>query len=407
LPFPPDPLIWYCPGMAKDYSPPTPSILLYIHVPFCSAKCRYCAFHSAPMRGADLQIFVENLKTEMTIWGERLEKPKLATVFFGGGTPSLLPPGALMGIKDRLERSFTLPESFEFTFEANPDSVGTKEYLSALLRLGVNRLSLGFQSLDDESLRLLGRPHTSQQALQTYMLARDLGFRNISLDLIWGLPGQRQTTWIKELKAVTDLRPEHLSCYNLTVEPDTPLEEMVRSGQVKLPTEKDQSNMFIYGADFLESVGYFQYEISNFSRLGLHSRHNMGYWEGRDYLGLGPSAVSTLNGRRWRNPPNLAQWARAVNRKELDKDAEELTPDIRLKELIMLRLRTSGGLKLKAYRSLTGKNFMKTHASILKTLRQHDLIRVGRDGVRLSRTGMLVSDTILQRLFEGEGLAGC
>ncbi len=374
-------------------------MLLYIHVPFCRRKCSYCAFYSKVPEGDDMGLWERALTAEAETLSRRHGRPRVETVYMGGGTPSLLPAWLMERVAGLLRRCFDIAPGAEFSIEANPDSVDSWG-LRDLLSLGVNRLSLGVQSLDDNDLKVLGRPHTASQALSAFEAARMAGFRNISLDLMWGLPGQRVATWLRQLRMVTrDLRPEHVSCYALTREPGAPLAERLDSGELTLPDENEQSRIFVYGAEHLEAHGYLHYEISNFARMGFHCRHNTGYWEGRDYLGLGPSAVSTVAGRRWENPRDLAAWAEEALAGRAGETAEELSPATRAREMVMLSLRTSRGLSYKAYRALTGRNFAEQHATLLKGLRQHGLVRMTRDGVRLSRGGMLVSNLILERLM--------
>ncbi|MDY7002206.1 MAG: radical SAM protein, partial [Thermodesulfobacteriota bacterium] len=203
-------------------------MLLYVHVPFCSRKCDYCAFHSIVPGPEDMPLYVEALLSEIVFWKERLENREIDSLYFGGGTPSLLSLKALASIVKAIEAAFEFEAGLEFSFEANPDSVVRFGYLYGLKAVGVNRLSLGVQSLYDRHLRTLGRAHDSEQALGAYYLARDAGFDNINLDLIWGLPGLRLSTWMTQLREVVRLKPNHLSCYGLTLEPDTPLEKQCR-----------------------------------------------------------------------------------------------------------------------------------------------------------------------------------
>lgn len=376
-------------------------MLIYIHVPFCRRKCQYCAFHSHPMAAGDLEAYADALLREIAVWGDRLGRREVTSLYFGGGTPSLLPANLLGQILRSLDRAFDFAPGYEFSFEGNPESVaeGAGAYLQELRALGVTRLSLGVQSLNDDRLRLLGRPHTARQARNAYSIARSVGFQNINLDFIWGLPGQRLKLWLDELKEAAALAPEHLSCYGLTVEPGTPLEDRVLDGVIELPDEDEQSAMFIHGADYLENNGFMQYEVSNFARMGYQSRHNLGYWEGTDYLGLGPSAVSTVGGMRWSNPEGIAPYAEAVSDSRVGAEAEKLTLPIRIKELVMLRLRTTRGLRLKAYRELTGRNFLKEHERMIEVLHRNDLIRIRGGYIRFTRAGMLVSNTILENIF--------
>ncbi len=374
-------------------------MLLYIHVPFCKKKCEYCAFHSGPFEYADLELYVPRLIDEISLLGEQLGHPKAHTLYFGGGTPSLLPPWALFDIMAELDQSFTLADQFEFTFEGNPDSLDD-EFLHELKMLGVNRLSIGIQSLVDANLQTLGRPHTVTQAVRAVYAAKRQGFVNLNLDMMFGLPGQRLRLWLDELKEICELRPTHFSCYNLTVEPDTPLEQRCHSRELILPEEEEQAKMFLYGAEFLESRGYLQYEISNFSKMGFQSRHNMGYWEGEDYVGFGPSAVSTFGGKRRTNPRDLQEWAESVRRGQAGASVEELDLATRIEEMVMLRLRTSRGLRLKAYRELTGKDFVKQHQQMVNLLHQKELLRIQKGYLRLTKHGMLVSDAILSHFLK-------
>ena len=373
-------------------------MLLYIHVPFCRSKCRYCSFFSRPFDMVAVEAYVSALLAEMRHWGRKLSRPAVETVYFGGGTPSLLPSWALSQIMPELRRQFDLDGVVEWTFEANPDSALDGDFLAALLRYGVNRLSLGVQSLSDADLRALGRPHTAAQATAAYQLARQAGFANIGLDLIWGLPGQRETGWLEQLRAVVALRPEHLSCYGLTVEAGTPLAADVEEGGVILPPEGEQGRMYVHGAEFLEAAGYLQYEISNFARMGFVSRHNSGYWEGKDYLGLGPAAVSTLGGVRHENPADLAQWGALVRAGRCGQGGAALTDAEKAREMVMLALRTTRGLPLAAYRKATGRDFIRDNAALVTALRQNDLIRISAGHLRLTKNGFLVSNVILERL---------
>jgi oxygen-independent coproporphyrinogen-3 oxidase len=263
---------------------------------------------------------------------------------------------------------------------------------------GVNRLSLGIQSLDPERLRFLGRPHTAREALAAVDLARQAGFGSLNLDLLWGAPGQRERRWLEELTAVCALKPDHLSCYCLTVEEGTPLESDCLAGRATLPPERELAAMYVHGSEYLESQGLLQYEISSYARMGFQCRHNLGYWEGAEYLGLGPSAVSTLNGTRWSNPPDLKDWAAAV--RSGDRDGERLDSRTQVLETVMLRLRTSRGLSLKTYRDLTGRDFMRDHEAFVHLLHREGLLRIRGGALSLTRTGMLVADTILERLFD-------
>ncbi|MEW5772281.1 MAG: radical SAM family heme chaperone HemW [Thermodesulfobacteriota bacterium] len=390
-------------GKSRRKPPPPegPELLLYLHVPFCRRKCHYCAFASqVPESARDFEDYAQYVLREISHWKRALAGRSAATLFIGGGTPSLLPLPHLENILFSLRKAFPFREGVEISLEANPDSAADWEYLHGLAALGVNRLSLGVQSFDDHQLLRLGRPHSSRQAHAAFELIRRAGFANVSLDLMFGLPGQRLIHWLETLKQAAALRPEHLSCYALTLEPGTLLERQSRELDMGLPAEEDQAKMFLYGSEYLESQGYLHYEISNYARMGFACAHNLGYWEGRDYLGLGPSAVSTVGGRRWRNPSGLAEYARAVLGKTLAEEAEELDPRTRLRELVMLSLRTTKGLNLKEYAALAGSELASTHKALVQALRQKELIRLSGGHLRLTKAGMLVSNTILSHLLD-------
>ncbi|MEG2139490.1 MAG: radical SAM family heme chaperone HemW [Bilophila sp.] len=382
-------------------------MLLYIHVPFCRRKCRYCAFHSEPQMGEEpaesalrMRAYMDVLMLELAQWADRLGKQPVETVFFGGGTPSLLPPRSVGTILERVRRCFKLSPGAEITLEANPESLNTRGLVRDYMRVGVNRISLGIQSLDDDMLTLLGRMHRASGAITAYRAVRDAYCPNVSVDLMWGLPGQKLRHWRQTLKEVIGLRPDHLSAYGLTLEPGTPLDSDCESGLLTLPPEREQASMYIQGAELLEEAGLMQYEVSNFARMGYQCRHNLGYWEGQDYLGLGPAATSTFAGRRWTNPPDLSLWGRQVTAKRISDDLETLDTVTRVLELMMLRLRTTRGLRIRAYKDLTGRDFMKDHKKFIHALHKNGLIRILNGYLSLTRSGMLVSNSILGNLFE-------
>lgn len=389
-------------------------MLLYIHVPFCRKKCEYCAFFSQPLgegKKGHSQVtgYLSSLLGELRFWAERLRGSRgdvrLESIFFGGGTPSLLPAKAVSGFLEQVRSLFTVPETAEITVEANPESALAEGWLFEARAAGVNRLSLGVQSFDDEQLSLLGRCHDSRMAEAAFHTARAAGFANISLDFMWGLPGrgnrsQSQLEWLSQLRKAAELQPEHISAYGLTIEPGSPLEASHEASKIVLPTEHVLSSMYLAGADFLESQGYMQYEISNFSRMGYACRHNQGYWEGEEYLGLGPGATSTLDGRRWTNTPDIAAWQREVREGELGKEAEVLDKTAQMKELLMLRLRMNKGLSFKDWKQLSGRSFLKDYENLATLLQQNGLASTRQGRFRLTRTGMLVSDTILAHFFE-------
>ncbi len=387
-------------------------MLLYFHVPFCRTKCAYCGFYSEPLnlrtaqveeewgssQSDRLQIWLDTILYEMASYADKLGKTSIETIFFGGGTPSILPPSIIGLLLEKAAKYFRISSGAEISMEANPESL-TRENAASYLKAGINRVSLGVQSLDDTLLPTLGRIHTSMDSLRAYNSLRAAGCSNVGLDLMWGLPGQTVTNWLSTLQEVKRLRPEHISCYGLSIEENTLFSAFDKAGTLDLPAERDQAFMYMRGAELLEEAGFLQYEISNFARMGYACRHNVGYWEGTDYLGLGPSATSTLNGIRWTNPRSIDEWRALVAKRAFMPQKEILTNTERVLELVMLRLRTTRGLRVKAYTELTGRNFLQDHKPLLHALAKNSLIRIRHGYVNLTRSGMLVSNSILEHLF--------
>ncbi len=346
-----------------------------------------------------LSRYLETLLAEMEQWGGRLGRVPVESVFFGGGTPSLLEPEQVAAVLERARTLFAVTPDAEIGMEANPDSLHTVEKARGFLDAGINRLSLGVQSLDDGMLETLGRLHRAESAREAFRAIREAGCRNLSLDLMWGLPGQTLEQWIHDVQAAIALGPDHVSAYGLSLEPGTPMAE--RYGEEDLPSEEVQCSMYREGIRLFREAGLAHYEISNFAREGFRCRHNLGYWEGRDYLGLGPAATSTLGGERWTNPGE-AEWIGQVRAGERRAEREQLDRSTRALELMMLRLRTADGLPLAAYKSLTGRAFTDDHGSLCRRLCREGLARIDAEAFRLTDSGMLVSNSILGALFDEE-----
>ncbi len=373
------------------------SMLLYIHVPFCRRKCRYCAFYSEPLREDTLPLWEEGILAEMRRYSSELGRKNIDTVFFGGGTPSLVPPAMTGRILEEAARFFSLAEQAEISMEANPESI-TAEKAAAFRTAGVNRVSLGVQALDDALLRAAGRIHSKADALSAFRALRQAGFDNLGIDLIWGLPGEHLQSWKKQLSLAASLEPEHLSCYGLTLEEGTPL--FRERNSLSFPDEEECAAMYLEGGALLEEQGYQQYEISNYARKGRECRHNLGYWLGEDYLGLGPSAVGTLSAKRITQPSDFASWLSSVREGRSTGTEEHLSFRDRAEELVMLRLRMKCGLLLEEYRRMTGRRFEEDNCSLLEELFRQDLAKWENGRVFLTRRGMLLSNAIIAECFE-------
>ena len=374
-------------------------ILLYIHVPFCRAKCNYCAFHSEVFTGSKFEWYYSTLLQEIELWGKRLNRPKVQTVFFGGGTPSLAPLHRMDGLFKQLHQWFDIHPDAEISLEANPESSQDESWYRGLLSIGFNRLSLGVQSLSNTDLVRLGRPHSAEMAVSAFATARNAGFNNISIDLIWGLPEQRFQDWAKQLKTVVKMKPDHISCYGLSLDEGSKFAKMDEDGvDLQLPDEQQAGRMYLYGAEFLEAHGLIQYEVSNFAKMGFTCKHNLGYWQGKDYLGLGPAATSTIGARRFTNPTDLMDYEDIVTSGKSGADYELLDARTRNSEWLMLGLRTTQGIELKEYKKRTGKELTAVHKQLIEALYRNNLIRINNGMLRLTREGMLVSNTIVERL---------
>jgi len=320
---------------------------LYLHIPFCHRKCLYCDFFSIPAGDSDLDAYVNLLLTDLQHAADTEWVGPVDTIYFGGGTPSLLTPGNIGDILSAIDHCFGTTEKVEISLEANPGTVSLVD-LRGYHLAGINRLSLGLQTSNDTQLAKLGRLHDRQEGLEAVKQARQAGFNNLSLDLMFALPGQTLADLEEDLNAYLDLAPEHLSCYGLTAEPQTPLHEMVVSGEVHLPDEELYADAFMMIHDRLSSMGYQHYEIANYSKPGLACRHNVGYWQRRPYLGVGAGAHSFHAngwGSRSEVPKDLSVYRQKLSRGKTPRvQLETFDRETSLKETIYLALRTREGI---------------------------------------------------------------
>ncbi len=330
---------------------------LYIHIPFCVKKCDYCDFYSVPGRNeAKMDDYLTALCLHLAESAPAAESYLIDTIYFGGGTPSHFGGGRLSAIIRCIRKYYHVAKKCEITVELNPDSTDSS-LLTELRKAGVNRLSMGIQSTNDAELDQVGRLHDFHQAEEAFQSARKAGFRNISLDLIYGLPEQTMESWQQSVNRLIDLAPEHLSCYGLKLEQGTPLYE--RSKELNLADDDAQADMYLWMVDRLKQAGYEQYEISNFSLPGKQSRHNQRYWLGEEYMGFGPSAHSFFGGRRYGFVRDLATYVQGIlhNGKIID-ESENIPLREQAKEYLMLRMRTTYGIEGSEYRNRYYMNFV-------------------------------------------------
>ena len=371
---------------------------IYIHVPFCRSKCQYCDFYSLTTKDDKLMDgYLNATISHIRESGALAPGYKVDTIYFGGGTPSFFGADGMALILTAIRRNFDVDNNAEITFECNPDSV-SDSLLRRLRAEGFNRVSLGVQSDDDEMLKKLGRPHTYAQAVTAVQRIRKAGFKNLSLDLMYGLPGQTLRAWQETLDNVMNLYPEHVSCYGLKVEEGTPLYKI--KDICGLPSDDDQADMYLAAVEFLKSRGFRQYEISNFARKGLYSRHNMKYWTGGEYLGFGPSASSDFAGKRFTLCRSVQDYVSGIrNGGQVMDELQEIPLRERAGEYLMLRLRTAGGISPEEYERMFLLPFAPLE-DVLERSRQLGYASENEDGRwRLTPKGFLISNSIISDLL--------
>jgi oxygen-independent coproporphyrinogen-3 oxidase len=403
---------------------------LYVHIPFCIAKCGYCDFNSYAGQESLIPAYAEALLREAEMWSAACPRWQAETLFFGGGTPSLMPVAEMERLLEGLRRRLRLTPDAEVTLEANPGTVD-KPYLSRLRELGVNRLSLGVQSFRDDELAFLGRIHSAEEARSAYRAARSAGFENVSLDLIFGLPGQTADRWLESLEEAIGLGPEHLSLYALTIEEETPLGRDVACGRTPAPDPDLQAELYVRSAERLASAGYEQYEISNWARPGRRCRHNLTYWRNGFWLGLGAGAHSHLPGIRepgTRNQePGIGdrcyrfaaevsprryielvnetwkQWSQegtlTVDEMRQVTFREEADPSLALSDTLVLGLRLCDGVSLSELRRRFGQAALESHAAAFEEAVSLGLLERADGRLRLTARGRLLANEVLVRLL--------
>jgi len=371
---------------------------IYIHIPFCKQACNYCDFHfSTSLKNKD--VFLKALKKEIEIRKNYLGTKKISTVYFGGGTPSILDQAQLLDIFETLNMHFDIGADAEITLEANPDDL-TEEKIKELKQTPVNRLSIGIQSFYDEDLKLMNRAHSSSEALRSVEFAQQSGFENISIDLIYGIPTLTEHRWRNNLQIALALDVKHISAYCLTVEPKTALAHAVKTGAIKNVDELQSAAHFEIMLEGMKSYGFIQYEISNFCKEGYYSKHNSNYWLKEKYLGLGPSAHSYNETSRQWNISNNAIYIRELESGSLKFEKEELTKTQRYNEYILTSLRTIWGTDLAYIKDHFGGDFsVNTLKEAEKYIKTEDLLNE-KNKLFLTDKGKLIADRIASDLFK-------
>ena len=366
---------------------------IYIHIPFCTEKCIYCDFYSITNYESEIENFTENLCKEIELFKQNQSTDwNIDTIFIGGGTPSLLTSNQFEKIINQINKNFNLSLLKEFTIEANPGEFDI-EKMKSFKTLGINRISFGFQSLDDNILKKISRWHTYQDCIKSYNNARKVGYENISIDMLFGIPDQDIKQWEKEINHIIELEPEHISAYSLTVEKNTPLYTKVKSKKMFMPNEKTDIDMYKYAMNNLNQGKYLQYEISNYSKKNKECRHNLHYWNRDSYISFGPSAHGFYNNTRYWNYRDLNKYIKKINTNTLPiEDTEVLNNENIFNEIILNGLRMTKGINLNNIKN----NFSKETFNLLskKLIDWGNHINTSRNRIQLTQKGKLIADEI-------------
>jgi oxygen-independent coproporphyrinogen-3 oxidase len=370
---------------------------LYLHIPFCKQACYYCDFHFSTSLSNKQQL-VNALCQEMLLQKEYLEGEALKTIYFGGGTPSLLNQNEIEKLFNSIHKNFSVAKDPEVTLEANPDDLGI-ENLKRLSKAGVNRLSIGIQSFDDRVLKFLNRAHSSMQATNCMDHAREVGFKNISIDLIYAIPDQDENLWRKNIEQAISLSPEHISAYSLTIEEKTVFGSWFKKGKLKIETEDVAALQMEVLMDSLAVAGYEQYEISNFSKPGFHSRHNSSYWKQKKYLGIGPSAHSYNGVNRQYNLKNNSLYIQSIEQNKIPFEMEQLTRSNHINEYLLTTLRTSWGCDLNYLIHNYDFDLLNEKKREFDQFQLAGLLEKKENYILLTRKGKLLADKIAADFF--------
>ena len=378
---------------------------LYIHIPFCVKKCAYCDFLSGPASNQQIEEYVQALIEEIRYYKEFAKNYEVSTVFWGGGTPSLLTGEQMKALMEALGQTFFIRQNAEITMEANPGTV-TVEKLLACQKAGINRISFGLQSVNNEELKMLGRIHTYEEFLESYEAARKAGFPNINVDLISAIPKQTVSSWEQTLQTIISLQPEHISAYSLIVEEGTPFAKLYGEGcelEHLLPTEEDERRMYERTEELLREAGYHRYEISNYAKEGYECQHNLGYWERKEYLGLGLGASSLIEETRFHNTDEMEEYLRdASNPILLRREQEKLDRQEQMEEFVFLGLRKIRGIQEEKFAEMFGEDIWDCYGKNLERVIKEGLLEREEGVLRLTRKGIDVSNYVFYEILSDD-----
>ena len=383
---------------------------LYVHIPFCVRKCAYCDFLSAPADTQERTLYIDALTEEIRARKNDFNAYRVSTIFLGGGTPSILEGDDSARIFRALQENFDISDDAEITMEVNPGTV-TEEKATSWRKSGVNRLSIGLQSADDRELKMLGRIHTYREFLDTWKIVREAGFENVNVDLISAIPGQNLRSWSETLRKAADLGPEHISAYSLIVEEGTPFYERYGDGSGEdedkgnhlppLPDEDTEREIYKATEKILAEYGYHRYEISNYSKTGYECRHNLGYWERKEYLGLGLGASSLLSECRFHNTADMERYLRFYENAGtgICEDIEHLSVEDQMEEFMFLGLRKTVGISVDDFRKAFGKEIREVYGEQMRKLEEQRLIEYSGNRVRLTERGTDISNYVFSEFM--------
>lgn len=367
---------------------------LYIHVPFCAQKCYYCDFNSYKINSNQKKEYLINIEREMKFYKDEFKDKCFDTVFFGGGTPSILTVDELKELVNNINENFNIKKDAEITIECNPGTIN-REKLEAMKKMGINRLSIGLQATQNYHLKSIGRIHTYEEFEKNYYDALDIGFKNINIDLMYALPNQKTQEWKDTLDKIINLNPSHISAYSLILEEGTKLYDMYQNKEFELLDEDTDINMYNYTIDILKRHGYNQYEISNYSKEDLECKHNIIYWKCDNYLGLGPGASGFIGDTRYSNIEDICEYNKCIMQNIRPVSEEiELTKKDKIEEFIFMGLRMNEGINIDVFKERFDTDFYDIYQEVMDKLIKRELVRFDGKNISLTQKGREISNSV-------------
>ncbi|GAA0090676.1 radical SAM family heme chaperone HemW [Paraclostridium bifermentans] len=367
---------------------------LYIHVPFCAQKCYYCDFNSYKINSNQKKEYLINIEREMKFYKDEFKDKCFDTVFFGGGTPSILTVDELKELVNNINENFNIKKDAEITIECNPGTINRKK-LEAMKKMGINRLSIGLQATQNYHLKSIGRIHTYEEFEKNYYDALDIGFKNINIDLMYALPNQKTQEWKDTLDKIINLNPSHISAYSLILEEGTKLYDMYQNKEFELLDEDTDINMYNYTIDTLKRHGYNQYEISNYSKEDLECKHNIIYWKCDNYLGLGPGASGFIGDTRYSNIEDICEYNKCIMQNIRPVSEEiELTKKDKIEEFIFMGLRMNEGINIDVFKERFDTDFYDIYQEVMDKLIKRELVRFDGKNISLTQKGREISNSV-------------